>query len=191
MTRHNNERGEATAIIIGCLVVALIGALGWIFWQNVVSKSANTNVASTSKNTESSKEDENAATGAEKTNLVYKEYGYDSCVNIEKPSDVDKLDGTAGAKLKKYLADNVGKEYENPAGGTSTWVFAVCAYYGDYAEGAFMVGAVKNSLVGPKDGTGDVELIDAYQAGGFSKSKLQEAKVPQELKRVWESATDK
>lgn len=187
MTKYSKERGETSAIVTICLVVALVGALGWIFWQNVISKPADRNIGNTSENTEVSKVTEKPVSQPEATKLVYKEYGYDSCIYILEPSDVEKLDA-AGVKLKKYLADNVATEFKNRLGDTDKWTFAVCSYYGDYAEGAFMVDGVKNSLIGPKDGTGDVELIDAYQAGGFSKSKLQTAKVPQELKRAWEYA---
>lgn len=43
MAKHYHERGEANAVIVVCLVVALIGALGWIFWQNFIAKDFNQN----------------------------------------------------------------------------------------------------------------------------------------------------
>ncbi len=183
----NTQQGSAHVVIIVVLVVALVGALGWIFWQNFIDKSPQ----SANKTTQSEGSTKTANTPEaqpEAAKLVYKEYPYDSCVTLKTPADVAQLDN-AGAKLKKYLTDNVGTEYKNEMSGeTEKQVFAVCSYYGDYAEGAFTAMGVKNSLVGPKDGTGDVDLIDSYQAGGFSKSKLQAANVPQEFKRAWELA---
>lgn len=38
MIKHRDERGEAIAIVVVCLVIALTAALGWIFWQNVIDK---------------------------------------------------------------------------------------------------------------------------------------------------------
>lgn len=38
MKQLTNERGSVEAIVMGLLVVALIGALGFIFWQNFLKK---------------------------------------------------------------------------------------------------------------------------------------------------------
>ncbi|MBP9667732.1 hypothetical protein KBD87_02915 [Candidatus Saccharibacteria bacterium] len=40
MSNRIRQNGSAHAIAIICLVLALIAALGWIFWQNVMSKDA-------------------------------------------------------------------------------------------------------------------------------------------------------
>lgn len=51
--KSRNQSGSAHVVIIIVLIVAVLGALGFIFWQNFVNKSANMNSStSTSEQTE-------------------------------------------------------------------------------------------------------------------------------------------
>jgi len=49
MSYKYNQQGSAHMVVIICLVVALIGALGWIFWQSFIDKTSDTNSADVSK----------------------------------------------------------------------------------------------------------------------------------------------
>lgn len=68
---EKNESGSIHAIVIGVLTVALVGALGFIFWQNILSK-----------NNDSSKGDSTLATASSDTkkSLNPKQY----CTPVEK-----------------------------------------------------------------------------------------------------------
>lgn len=41
MREGNRQRGSTEVVVIACLVLLLVGALGWIFWQNVMGKESN------------------------------------------------------------------------------------------------------------------------------------------------------
>lgn len=38
MKKYHAQKGSAHAVVVICLVLALITALGWIFWQNFIHK---------------------------------------------------------------------------------------------------------------------------------------------------------
>lgn len=44
---RKNELGSAHIVVVGVLVVALIGALGFIFWQNIIQKKDDTQTSAT------------------------------------------------------------------------------------------------------------------------------------------------
>lgn len=38
MNKHSNQQGSAHVVVVICLVLALVAALGWIFYQNFIYK---------------------------------------------------------------------------------------------------------------------------------------------------------
>ena len=56
MTRYQEQKGSIHAVVIILLVIALIGALGWIFWQNFSKKDVPTPNSSKGTSSQATKE---------------------------------------------------------------------------------------------------------------------------------------
>ena len=179
--KTSSQRGSAHVVVTICLVIALLFALGWIFWQNFVHKE------STKKDTDVIVVDKNKA-DANKTDTdtsskpVYHDYRKNkqdtTGVSLKSASDVDKLTG-ASDKLKTYFKENVGKSAgKDPTGAPAVISYTVDRVYGDYAAGSGM-GAY--FIWGPKNGTGAITNVSGTQNLGFKCSELESAKVPSKL----------
>ena len=182
MTNHKKlyQRGEAMTVVVVILVMALIGALGFIAWQNFGKKDEQ-------KEEPRAQQEEKAAEQpvSEETPKTFsyvdlrtnKEDG--TGVVIKTAADVDTKLSAAGDKLKAYLKKNVGATNIGPDGKRSAASFTVDRVYGDYAAGFF--GPSAYEIVGPKDGDGAVEVVAGSQNLAMPYDSLVKAKVPKEL----------
>lgn len=164
MQKRSSQTGSAHAVIIICLVLALITALGWIFYQNFIYK---TPVKETTKVVVVKKQNES---NDKKSTYTYVDYRKDkqdgTGLKVMSSSDVDKL--TEGSdKLKAYLKQTA-----------SQYGFIVDRVYGDYAA-AYAPGHY--AIWGPKDGNGEITEVAGTQQLGMKCSDLEAAKVPSEL----------
>lgn len=92
------QTGSAHAVIIIVLVVALLGALGWIFWQNFVSKDDAT------ENT-----NETTVIGTDKTEAITKTYSNtDKNVSFDYPSNWTVSEMTMEDQLMVTVKDTNG-----------------------------------------------------------------------------------
>ncbi len=167
----HQQQGSAHAVVVIVLVLALITALGWIFYQNFVYK------APTKKDTElvvidkSKKQDTNTA-------KQYHDFRTDkkdtTGVVVASASDVDKLTD-AGSALKAYFKANAGMVMDG-----MTMKYTVDRLEGDYAVGVDNMTSAY-LIWGPKDGTGAIANVAGTQNEGFSCTNLEAAKVPYEL----------
>ena len=74
-SHHTHEKGSAHVIIISILIVALLGALGFIFWQNFLNKSQD------SKSTESESSKMSAAKSDTTTSATNTQVVADGIIN--------------------------------------------------------------------------------------------------------------
>lgn len=147
------QSGSAHVIIVVALVVLLIGALGFIFWQNFIQKSDKTNdsATNTSKTSETPKKSSEAANdttpiakeGTIVGSLTYPSEGIPPSVevhatNIATNEDFYTKDHLSGS-LYKY---GVGYKLSVPVG--QYYVYAIKAagaeeraYYDNFAECGF------------------------------------------------------
>ena len=91
-------------------------------------------------------------------------------------SDIDTL--AISNKLKNYFKSEIGKEIEAMGGETIKQTFLIDRVYGDYAVGPSISAYV---VYGPKDGTGEIDIVAGTQNIAMSCKDLGAAKVPQEL----------
>lgn len=184
--RRNNERGEAMTIITIVLVVALLGALGFIAWQNFGKKDQPREESAVSKENKQDVEPEEAEQKISKDEVSYtyidlrdnKQDG--TGVRIEKASDVDSKLSGIGSKLQKYLQDRAGQSVAWNDGKQHTQVLVIDRVYGEYATGTTEPGSAYE-IWGPKNGNGAIDHVAGTQNLGFQLDKLLAAKVPKEL----------
>lgn len=170
------QRGDALAVLVVVLAVALIGALGFIFWQNFMSQDdGEPGVSSTVQSDD-----------ADKKIAEYRDLRTDgdtTGTEIAAAADIDKL-GVIGEKLRAFLEVEAGKTVDvSPADAENTQavqVFTIDRVYGDYATGV-VSGANAYLIWGPKDGSGPIEVVAGSQNLGFSCDELTKAKVPAKL----------
>ena len=165
-------------VVIVCLVVALIGALGWIFWQNFMETKDDTSKYDSAAEVKT--DDEKSETPSQ--GLVYHDFRANkkdtTGAKVEGASDVAKL-SDIGSKLKDYFSTNVGKSVETMDGKTAQ-VYIVDRLYGNYAAGTQMsTGAYL--IWGPKDGNGEITNVAGAQNTAFGCDELKAAKVPSQL----------
>ena len=172
--RKTNEKGEATVLIIGVLVVALIGALGWIFWQNVI---ADKGQPVSPVGTVVDKGDDTVQEDTPKYIDLRKNKEDATGPILTTVAEVDALEGV-GDKLRAYMQKNVGIE-QNFEGGTVKKTYQIDRLYGDYAVGNPTT--MYYAVLGPKDGTGEIDILAGTQDEGFKCEDLTAAKVPAQL----------
>jgi hypothetical protein len=162
------------------LLLALLGALTYIFWQNThkASDAVSTQLQSSSSSSSNNSNDSSTTRPAYKDLRVN---GKDATgVHIESAADVGaKLPG-AGAKLQSYLKQHVGEKVQGITGDESVNTYIIDRVYGDYAAGS---GDGQNAYVlwGPKNGSGDIAVVAATQGNGFDCTDLKQANVSPEL----------
>lgn len=186
MTRRLRQQGSATAIVIGVLTAALIGALGWIFWQNFMIKddvAQNTaqesnDAAKVEKAGNVDKED--AGEAAEQKYVDLRTAGNDnSGYVIAAAKDAKNLSGASQA-LKDYFAIDAGQEITVWDGQTIKSTYTIDRVYGNYAVGQHS-GTSAVLLWGPTEGTGKIDRVAGTQNIGFLCEDLMKANVPAEL----------
>lgn len=138
----NKQSGSAHIVLVGVLIAALLGSLGFIFWQNVIQKSSTDKQASTSQQaTDTTKTDttkdtaassETVKTGTVKGTAIYPSEAY--------PQDfkVCVLNSQTKAEI---VCDNA------MAGKTGKNTYEVTVTPGEY-----LVAAKTSSMIGYYDG---------------------------------------
>ncbi|HEY1085479.1 MAG TPA: hypothetical protein VGE34_02005 [Candidatus Saccharimonadales bacterium] len=167
------QSGSASAVAIICLVLALVVALGWIFYTNFVAKEEpkkDTDLIVVDKKDDDTKSDQ------VKYIDLRKDKKDSTGTVVASAADVDKLEGV-GEKLKTYLKTEAGKSVEAMDGAVKQ-TFTIDRIYGDYAAGA---ATGHYAIWGPKDGTGDVTEVAGTQNLGMPCKDLTAAKVPAQL----------
>ena len=188
MTKVNEQVGEATTVVIGVLVVALIGALGFIFWQNFNKQSGEKadNAPSSQKSekqsdTKDKASEQPSAEVAGKPQPKYINYEQEAAgsgVKIINPEDVNKLE--ANDDLKQFLANEVTKTQMGLQGEEYRVQLTIKRTYGSYAVG---VGPNYAAYWGPRDGSGEIALYNPPSGNGLveSCSAFTAVKFPPEL----------
>lgn len=172
---QQKQRGSIEGVIIICLVLALVTALGWIFWQNFMHKESetkNTDVVIVEKKEQKKEQELNQ-------NIVYS-----PAVVVSSNDGLGKL-AEAPAQFKafindKYLKSNAGYMAECKAGVTVERI-----YKQSYAIGGF--GVVEGGCAGgarllwAKDSSGAWTEVAATQNAGFDCAALKKYSVPSEI----------
>ena len=96
-------------------------------------------------------------------------------IRLTSASDVDKLD--IDSSLKKFLKSKVGQPIPEREG--SVYEPIIDRAYGKYAAVYGLTNAY--TIIGPKNGTGEIAIVAGTQQGGMSCSDLKLASVPSRL----------
>lgn len=125
MGRHLNQKGSAHVVVTVCLTLALVTALGWIFYQNFIYKDQarkETDLLVVEKDT---KEEEDVP----ETTLVRKSgYAFKLPIGFKEVDD-QQFSYTASLKAEhSYLEEETGRYFEvlkpsGPGGGISADIF--------------------------------------------------------------------
>ena len=119
--------------------------------------------------------------GEEPSNETKKEYkdfrtkGDGTGIRLTSASDVDKLD--IDSPLKKFLKSKVGQPIPGREG--SVYEPIIDRAYGKYAAVYGLTNAY--TIIGPKNGTGEIAIVAGTQQGGIPCSDLKLASVPSRL----------
>ena len=96
-------------------------------------------------------------------------------IRLTSASDVDKLD--IDSYLKKFLKSKVGQPIPGREG--SVYEPIIDRAYGKYAAVYGLTNAY--TIIGPKNGTGEIAIVAGTQQGGMPCSDLKLASVPSHL----------
>jgi hypothetical protein len=170
---YHRQRGSAHIVVIVCLVVALVAALGWIFYQNYIYQDPVKVTKTTAVVKTDTDKNESTAYQDLRTN---KKDG--TGLKLSSKADVAKLNNV-DPELIAYFQSIAGEKMEKPShDGTFTVVYTIDRVYGKYAAGS---GPNFYRIWGPKDGKGDITEVTGTQDSGFSCEELKAAKVPSVL----------
>jgi hypothetical protein len=177
MKKHFSQKGSMEATIMICLVLALITALGWIFWQNFVHKAPDI------KATETSVVNKKNPDIPQKQVELKQDVKFNPVAVVSSKSDLSKLTDVSDDFKEfintKYLEKNVGYGTECQAG-----IMVERVYKQSFALGGF--GVVKGECAGgarmiwAKSGTTWIE-VDSTQNAGFDCAKLKKYTFPSVL----------
>lgn len=183
--QNTRQQGPATAIVITLLTVALVGAMGWIFWQNFVAKD-DTRQSTVQESNDTAKvektEDTDSEEVAEVAQLKYVDLltnGDTTGVAISSATEAAALEG-ASQKLKNFFASDAGSEILAMGSSKEAKKYTVERVYGDYAAGSYN-GSGAYLIWGPADESGEITVVSSTQSMGFNCGKLRAAKVPAEM----------
>lgn len=180
MKKQSYSRGEAMTVVVIILVIVLIGALGFIAWQNFGGKDKLNNGSQTQQEDEAGKQSSSAEKSEKFSYIDLRRDEQDGTgAVIKTAADVDVKLSAAGDKLKEYLKKSVGVTSTGPDGEQSPASFIVDRVYGDYAAGFF--GASAYEIVGPSEGSGPIGVVAGSQNIAMPYDELVKAKVPKEL----------
>lgn len=168
-------------IVMGIVIVAMAT---WIIAGAVVYKNSDSN--SSVKNSQTKKDSSDSlektrGEGEELSNEAKKEYKdfRTKCdgtgIRLTSASDVDKLD--IDSSLKKFLKSKVGQLIPEREG--SVYEPIIDRAYGKYAAVYGLTNAY--TIIGPKNGTGEIAIVAGTQQGGMPCSDLKLASVPSRL----------
>lgn len=164
-------------IVMGIIIVAMAT---WIIAGAVYKgkdSSASVKTSQTKKDSSDSLE-KSRGEGEEPSDTAKKEYkdfrtkGDGTGVRLTSASDVDKLD--IDSSLKKFLKSKVGRSILEREGEP-----IIDRAYGKYAAVYGLTNAY--TIIGPKNGTGEIAIVAGTQQGGMPCSDLKLASVPSRL----------
>lgn len=171
----------AAVVIMGIIIVAMAT---WIIAGAVVYKNSGSNSSVKTSQTKKDSSDSLEKTrgeGEEPSNEAKKEYkdfrtkGDSTGIRLTSASDVDKLD--IDSYLKKFLKSKVGQPIPEREG--SVYEPIIDRAYGKYAAVYGLTNAY--TIIGPKNGTGEIAIVAGTQQGGMPCSDLKLASVPSRL----------
>ena len=170
----------AAVIIMGIVIVAMATWIiaGAVYKDKDSSASVKTSQA---KKDSSDSLEKSRGEGEEPSDTAKKEYkdfrtkGDGTGVRLTSASDVDKLD--IDASLKQFLKSKVGQPIPEREG--SVYEPIIDRAYGKYAAVYGLTNAY--TIIGPKNGTGEIAIVAATQQGGMPCSDLKKASVPSRL----------
>ena len=164
-------------VIMGIIIVAMAT---WII-AGAMHKNSDSNSSVKTSQTKKDSSDSLEKTrgeGEEPSNEAKKEYkdfrtkGDGTGIRLTSASDVDKLD--IDSSLKKFLKSKVGQSIPEREGEP-----IIDRAYGKYAAVYGLTNAY--TIIGPKNGTGEIAIVAGTQQGGMSCSDLKSASVPSRL----------
>lgn len=166
------------AVIVMSIIIVVMAT--WIIAGAMYKyKDSSASVKSSQTNKDSSDSIEKArGEGEESSNEAKKEYkdfrtkGDGTGVRLTSASDVDKLD--IDSSLKKFLKSKVGQSIPEREGEP-----IIDRAYGKYAAVYGLTNAY--TIIGPKNGTGEIAIVAGTQQGGMPCSDLKLASVPSRL----------
>ena len=167
-------------IVMGIIIVAMAT---WIIVDAMhknSDSSSSVKISQTKKDSSDSLE-KTRGEGEEPSDEAKKEYkdfrtkGDGTGIRLTLASDVDKLD--IGSSLKKFLKSKVGQPIPEREG--SVYEPIIDRAYGKYAAVYGLTNAY--TIIGPKNGTGEIAIIAGTQQGGMLCSDLKLASVPSRL----------
>ena len=170
----------AAVIVMGIIIVAMAT---WIIAGAVYKdKDSNSSVKiSQTKKDSSDSLEKTRGEGEGSSNETKKEYkdfrtkGDSTGIRLTSASDVDKLD--IDSYLKKFLKSKVGQPIPEREG--SVYEPLIDRAYGKYAAVYGLTNA--DTIIGPKNGTGEIAIVAGTQQGGMPCSDLKLASVPSRL----------
>ena len=167
-------------IVMGIIIVAMAT---WIIAGAVYKgkdSSASVKTSQTKKDSSDSLE-KSRGEGEEPSDTAKKEYkdfrtkGDGTGVRLTSASDVDKLD--IDNSLKKFLKSKVGQPILEREG--SVYEPIIDRAYGKYAAVYGLTNAY--TIIGPKNGTGEIAIVASIQQVGMPCSDLKSVLVPSRL----------
>ena len=170
----------AAVVIMGIIIVAMAT---WIIagaMHKDKDSSASVKTSQTKKDSSDSLE-KTRGEGEGSSNETKKEYkdfrtkGDSTGIRLTSASDVDKLD--IDSYLKKFLKSKVGQPIPEREG--SVYEPIIDRAYGKYAAVYGLTNAY--TIIGPKNGTGEIAIVAGTQQGGMPCSDLKLASVPSRL----------
>lgn len=166
-----------TVIVMSIIIVVMAT---WIIAGAVYKdKDSNSSVKTNQTKKDSSDSlEKTRGEGEEPSNETKKEYkdfrtkGDGTGIRLTSASDVDKLD--IDSSLKKFLKSKVGQSIPEREGEP-----IIDRAYGKYAAVYGLTNAY--TIIGPKNGTGEIAIVAGTQQGGMPCSDLKLASVPSHL----------
>ena len=171
----------AAVIVMSIIIVAMAT---WIIAGAVVYKNSDSNSSVKTSQTKKDSSDSLEKTRGEgegpsnETKKEYKDFrtkGDGTGIRLTSASDIDKLD--IDSSLKKFLKSKVGQPVPEREG--SVYEPIIDRAYGKYAAVYGLTNAY--TIIGPKNGTGEIAIVAGTQQGGMSCSDLKSASVPSRL----------
>lgn len=143
--------------------------------SNVLVKTSQTKKDSSDSLEKTRGEGEELSNEAKKEYKDFRTKGDGTGIRLTSASDVDKLD--IDSSLKKFLKSKVGQPIPEREG--SVYEPIIDRAYGKYAAVYGLTNAY--TIIGPKNGTGEIAIVAGTQQGGMSCSDLKSASVPSRL----------
>lgn len=170
----------ATVIVMGLVIIGLVAwiIVGALNKDRSVEPSVKTSETKKESSRLSDKAREEGAKPSDEAEKKYKDFrtGRDGTgTKLTSASDVDKLD--VDDSLKKFLKSKVGQPIPEREG--YTYEPVIDRAYGKYAAVSGLANAY--TIIGPKNGTGEIGIVAGTQQSYIPCSDLKAASVPSRL----------